>query len=226
MNKKLKLILFDLDGTLIETVHEIADATNDTLRALDLVEVSESQVRDWIGHGTRELLISALACIKQCPIGQIREWSQLQQVFELFDHFYLARCGTHSYLYADVFDVLGQLKSAGIKMAVVTNKESRFTQAVMQAHHLESYFDVVISGDTLGSKKPDPQGINLCLQTLGVQPDEAIFIGDSSVDAKTAQNAGLRVWLMPYGYNMGAPLEDSKPNHIAKGFKEIVELLG
>jgi len=211
---------------LIETVHEIADATNDTLRALDLVEVSESQVRDWIGHGTRELLISALACIKQCPIGQIREWSQLQQVFELFDHFYLARCGTHSYLYADVFDVLGQLKSAGIKMAVVTNKESRFTQAVMQAHHLESYFDVVISGDTLGSKKPDPQGINLCLQTLGVQPDEAIFIGDSSVDAKTAQNAGLRVWLMPYGYNMGAPLEDSKPNHIAKGFKEIVELLG
>ena len=226
MNKKLKLILFDLDGTLIETVHEIADATNDTLRALDLVEVSESQVRDWIGHGTRELLISALACIKQCPIGQIREWSQLQQVFELFDHFYLARCGTHSYLYADVFDVLGQLKSAGIKMAVVTNKESRFTQAVMQAHHLESYFDVVISGDTLGSKKPDPQGINLCLQTLGVQPDEAIFIGDSSVDAKTAQNAGLRVWLMPYGYNMGAPLEDSKPNHIAKGFKEIVEMLG
>ncbi len=211
---------------MIETVHEIADATNDTLRALDLVEVSESQVRDWIGHGTRELLISALACIKQCPIGQIREWSQLQQVFELFDHFYLARCGTHSYLYADVFDVLGQLKSAGIKMAVVTNKESRFTQAVMQAHHLESYFDVVISGDTLGSKKPDPQGINLCLQTLGVQPDEAIFIGDSSVDAKTAQNAGLRVWLMPYGYNMGAPLEDSKPNHIAKGFKEIVELLG
>ena len=74
MNKKLKLILFDLDGTLIETVHEIADATNDTLRALDLDEVSESQVRDWIGHGTRELLISALACIKQCPIGQIREW--------------------------------------------------------------------------------------------------------------------------------------------------------
>jgi len=225
MNKKLKLILFDLDGTLIETVHEIADATNDTLRALDLDEVSESQVRDWIGHGTRELLISALACIKQCPIGQIREWSQLQQVFELFDHFYLARCGTHSYLYADVFDVLGQLKSAGIKMAVVTNKESRFTQAVIKAHHLESYFDVVISGDTLGSKKPDPQGINLCLQTLGVQPDEAIFIGDSSVDAKTAQNAGLRVWLMPYGYNMGAPLEDSKPNHIAKGFKEIAELL-
>lgn len=225
MTIKLKLIIFDLDGTLIETVSEIADATNDTLRALGLAEVSESRVRNLIGHGTRELLINALVFVKQWSVEKIREWSELQEVYRLFDDFYLARCGKRSYLYPDVLDVLNQLRNAGINMAIVTNKESRFTQAVINAHQLEHYFDVVISGDTLSTKKPDPQGINLCLQTLGAKPEEAIFIGDSSVDAKTAQNAGLRVWLMPYGYNMGAPLEDSSPEHIAKGFKEIANLL-
>jgi len=225
MSKKIRAIFFDLDGTLIETVSEIALATNDTLMALGDALVSEDQVRHWIGHGTKELLISALAYVRQVSRERIRELDILTDAFKKFDSFYLKRCGGQSYLYPSVREVLLRFKNSGIKMALITNKESQFTRALMQAHQIEDFFELVICGDTLSTKKPDPMGIKLCMDRLGVAAQESVFVGDSSVDAQTARNANLRVWLMNYGYNMGEPLQNARPDHIALNFNELLKFV-
>ena len=208
------LILFDLDGTLIETAPEIYDAVNDTLRHFDLAEVTQQQVNDWIGHGTRELLIRALAFSDQTDAATVRASDNLPQRTAEFDKHYQARCGTRSHLYPQVRETLVALRERGVKLAVVTNKEGRFTDTVLGVHHMTALLDLVVSGDTLTTKKPDPAGIAHCLCTLGVSADRALFVGDSSIDVATARNAGVPVWLLPYGYNMGQPIQACRPDRI------------
>ena len=96
----------------------------------------------------------------------------------------------------------------------MTNKEARYTQAVLDAHQLDAAFDRVVCGDTLAVKKPDPAGIESCLQQFGVAPERALFVGDSSIDVATARNAGIAVWVLPYGYNMGQPIAASAPDRV------------
>ena len=101
-----------------------------------------------------------------------------------------------------------------MKLAVVTNKEGRYTDTVLDVHQLTALFDKVISGDTLPTKKPDPAGIQHCLTEFGVSPDRALFVGDSSIDVATARNAGVAVWVLPYGYNMGHAIEACEPDRV------------
>lgn len=223
--KPLKLVMFDLDGTLIETAPEIADAVNDTLTDLRLPLVTLQQVNDWIGHGTHALLISALAYVKGCTVSDIRTWQGLERASEVFNGFYRKRCGTRSNLYPHVREVLLALRGSGVHLAVVTNKEGRFTQAVLQAHAMQDTFDMVVSGDTLATKKPHPAAIQHCLDHFGVSPEQALFVGDSSIDAQTARNAGVRVWLLPYGYNMGEPVTHAKPDAVIDSFLPLLNLL-
>jgi phosphoglycolate phosphatase len=208
------LIMFDLDGTLIETAPEICDAVNDTLRHFDLPEVTQQQVNDWIGHGTRELLIQALAFSGQTDVAAVRASDNLPLRTAEFDKHYQARCGTRSHLYPQVRETLVALRERGVKLAVVTNKEGRFTDTVLGVHRMTALLDLVVSGDTLPTKKPNPAGITHCLSTLGVSADRALFVGDSSIDVATARNAGLPVWMLPYGYNMGQPIEACSPDRV------------
>jgi phosphoglycolate phosphatase len=208
------LILFDLDGTLVETALELADAVNDTLQAFDLAVVEEQQVKRWIGHGTRELLVQALAVSAGLDIADVRASSRLPEMLATFDQRYQARCGSRSHLYPQVRETLLALRARGVKLAVVTNKESRFTHIVLEAHQLTPLLDAVVSGDTLPTKKPDPAGIAYCLARLGVARERALFVGDSSIDVATARNAGVAVWALPYGYNLGQPIEACAPDRI------------
>lgn len=212
------LIMFDLDGTLIETAPEICDAVNDTLTRFDMALVEQTQVNDWIGHGTRELLIQALAFVGKTSPERIRQSPGLKPIAAEFDRNYQKRCGTRSHLYPQVREVLHELRQRGIKLAVVTNKEGRYTQTILDVHQLRSMFDEVISGDTLPTKKPDPAGIQRCLEQFKVAPDRALFVGDSSIDVATARNAGVTVWVLPYGYNMGQPIEASGPDRLIQDF--------
>lgn len=214
MNTDFDLILFDLDGTLIETAPEICDAVNDTLRRFDLIEVTQTQVNDWIGHGTRELLIQALAFSGQTSVAAVRASPTLALIAAEFDKHYQRRCGTRSHLYPHVREVLTQLRRDGVRLAVVTNKEGRYTQTVLDAHQLAPMFDVVISGDTFPTKKPNPAGILSCLDQFEVVRRRALFVGDSSIDVATARNADVSVWVLPYGYNMGQPIEKCSPDRI------------
>jgi phosphoglycolate phosphatase len=212
--KSFDLIMFDLDGTLVETAPEIFDAVNDTLRYFDLPEVTQQQVNDWIGHGTRELLIQALAFSGGVPDTTVRASGSLALSVARFDMHYQQRCGTRSQLYPQVRETLTVLRQQGVKLAVVTNKEGRYTTTVLNAHSLMPLLDAVVSGDSFSTKKPDPPGINSCLSQFGVQPERALFVGDSSIDVATARNAGVRVWALPYGYNMGQPIEASAPDRV------------
>ena len=216
------LVMFDLDGTLIETAPEICDAVNDTLKHFGLPEVTQDQVDRWIGYGTRELLIQALAFVRKLSVDAVRAFDTLPLIAAEFDRHYQRRCGTRSQLYPQVREALQQLRQQGVRLAVVTNKEGRYTQTVLAAHDLVPLFDRVVSGDSLPTKKPDPAGIHSCLTQFEVRPERALFVGDSSIDVATARNAGVPVWALPYGYNMGQPIEACAPDRVIADFSMLL----
>lgn len=216
------LVMFDLDGTLIETAPEICDAVNDTLKHFGLPEVTQDQVDCWIGYGTRELLIQALAFVRKLAVDAVRAFDTLPLIAAEFDRHYQRRCGTRSQLYPHVREALQQLRQQGVRLAVVTNKEGRYTQTVLAAHALVPLFDRVVSGDSLPTKKPDPAGIRSCLAQFEVRPERALFVGDSSIDVATARNAGVPVWALPYGYNMGQPIEACAPDRVIDDFSLLL----
>lgn len=213
---------FDLDGTLVETAPEIADAVNDTLRYFDWPVVTQQQVNDWIGHGTKELLIMALASVTKSSVEAVRVSDDLKQALPIFDRYYQERCGTRSHLYPHVKEVLTRLRQQGSKLAVVTNKEGRYTDIVLRVHGLTDLFDIVISGDSFPVKKPNPTSVQNCLARWNVLPQQALFVGDSSIDAQTARNANVPVWLLPYGYNMGQTVQSCQPDRVIANFSELL----
>lgn len=213
---------FDLDGTLVETAPEIADAVNDTLRYFDWPIVTQQQVNDWIGHGTKELLIMAMASVTKSSVEAVRVSDDLKQALPIFDRYYQERCGTRSHLYPHVKEVLMRLRQQGSKLAVVTNKEGRYTDIVLRVHGLTDLFDIVISGDSFPVKKPNPTSVQNCLARWNVLPQQALFVGDSSIDAQTARNANVPVWLLPYGYNMGQTVQSCQPDRVIANFSELL----
>jgi phosphoglycolate phosphatase len=219
--KPYDLILFDLDGTLVETAPEICDAVNDTLQHFGYASVSQGQVNDWIGHGTLELLIQALAFVQGISDVAVRSSERLADIAATFKTHYRARCGTRSHCYPHVLETLHRLKSQGVLLGVVTNKEGAYTQTVLDAHGLTPLFDCVVSGDTLPTKKPRPDGVLSCLERFQVSAGRTLFVGDSSIDIATARNADVAVWVVPYGYNMGAAIADSHPDRVIASFAEL-----
>lgn len=216
-----RAVFFDLDGTLVETAPEIADAVNDTLGHLGWPQVDLPEVVRWIGHGTRELLIQALARVSARSVDEVRLGDILSDALPVFDRCYARRCGTRSSLYPHVRETLQILREGGCRLAVVTNKEARYTDTVLRAHGLAQAFDLVVSGDTFAAKKPDPVGVLHGLQTWQVAPQQALFVGDSSIDAATARRAGIAVWLLPYGYNMGEPVSACQPDRVIEDFSQL-----
>ncbi|MDO5288023.1 MAG: HAD-IA family hydrolase [Pseudomonadota bacterium] len=220
------LILFDLDGTLAETAPEIQDAVNDTLAECQLPLAGPEQVQRWIGHGTRALLLHALAHASGQSEEQVRQWPELPAITAAFDRHYAARSGTRARLYPHARQSLCALRACGVKLAVVTNKEARHTQRVLHALGLLPLLDRVISGDSLPSKKPDPAGVLACMREFGASPARTLFVGDSSIDAATARNAGIAIWLLPHGYNMGEPVHACAPDRVLHhGFASFMQAL-
>lgn len=216
------LVMFDLDGTLIATASELCDALNDTLHSLGLPGVAESSVGDWIGHGSHELLVQALASVGRTDPDSVRATPALGSATDIFDAAYRARCGTRSRLYPRVREVLQQLREQGSKLAVVTNKNRHFTGLLLEAHQLAPLFHMVVCGDTLATRKPAPDGVLLCLQGFAVPPNRALFVGDSSIDVVTARNAGVAIWALTHGYNMGRPIAASQPDRLIDSFEALL----
>lgn len=217
------LYLFDLDGTLVETAPEITDAVNDTLRQFGWTEIDEEQIARWIGYGTGALLVQAVARATGTTPEEVRASERLAAIGTVYEHWYAARCGTRSRLYPEVRETLAALRARGARLAIVTNKEQRYTDRVLDAHGLRDAFDRVVCGDTLATRKPDPAGVLACLREFGATPAQALFVGDSSIDAETARAAGVAVWLLPYGYNMGAPIEACRPDRVIADFSSLLQ---
>jgi phosphoglycolate phosphatase len=188
----LRALFFDLDGTLIDTAPEIAVALNHTLRWLGRPEVEPEQVRGWIGDGARALLDKAL--------GHPSD----EATWQHFSYEYAAACGQASRLYPGTRAMLERLHASGIKLAVLTNKEARFAHKLLALHDITAHFDLLVAGDSLPIKKPDPGVISHALAALDVEPGEAAFVGDSLTDVRTARAAGVRAWVVTHGYPQGA----------------------
>jgi phosphoglycolate phosphatase len=220
-----ELVLFDLDGTLIDTAPEIADAVNALLAGERLPRVDEKLVRDWIGHGTRELLRAALATSLRTAALAPERAPTLDALMPAFGRHYLAHCGKRSRVFADVEQTLDALRHAGVRTAVVTNKEERYAYAVLDAHRLRDYLDLVICGDTLAAKKPDPLPATHCMHRFRVAPERTLLVGDSEIDVATARAAGIRVWAVPYGYNRGRPIAAAGADRIIDSIAEVARSL-
>jgi phosphoglycolate phosphatase len=216
-----RLVLFDLDGTLVETAPEITDAVNDTLQAFGHAPVDEDQVARWIGHGTGELLVQAVARATGETPAEVRQGPRLKALIPVYDRHYAERCGTRSRLYPGVREALAALRSRGTRIALVTNKEQRYTERVLAAHGLAPALDRVVCGDTLPTRKPDPAGVLDCLRAFGARPAQALFVGDSAIDAATARHAGVPVWLLPWGYNQGRPVAECRPDRVVDDLSEL-----
>jgi phosphoglycolate phosphatase len=217
----LNLVIFDLDGTLIETAGEIGLAVNRTLEDFKLDPVSDSDVRDWIGHGTGWLMKQAWVERGEDPEINTDLW---EEVMARFVHHYYETAGTLSHPYPHVIETLEKLGEMGVKRTILTNKEGRFTDRVLSAHGLgDSLLDAVVSGDTLPVKKPDPSGIQHLLGQFNSSAENALFVGDSETDIKTARAAKITCWAVPYGYNHGRPIADKHPDRVVDDVRPVLE---
>ena len=187
----LRALLFDLDGTLIDTAPEIAHALNRTLQWLGRPAVDPERVRGWIGDGARALLDKALG-----------ERSS-DTTWEHFSYEYAAACGQASRLYPGTREMLERMSARGVKLAVLTNKEARFAHKLLTLHDITGHFDLLVAGDSLAVRKPDPAVVAYALDALQVGPSEAAFVGDSVTDVRTARAAGVRAWVVTHGYPNG-----------------------
>jgi len=193
----LRVILYDLDGTLMETAPEIADAVNATLVRRGHAPAPLDLVRSWIGDGARALLGKALA----------HAGAPAHRVDEAWDDFhdeYAERCGSNSLVHEGVRPMLQRLRAQGLQQVLLTNKETAFTQRLLVRHQLLSDFDLIVAGDTLMVKKPHPGVVLHALGALQARPDEALLVGDSATDVRTARAAGIAVQLVRHGYPQGS----------------------
>lgn len=200
------LLTLDLDGTLVDTAAEIAEAANRTLEDFDLPRQPAAGITRLIGRGTRELMLGLLRQLG----AQLDE----AQVLARFERHYGDTTGTQARIYGGCLDGLQRLREAGLRLACVTNKEERFALRVLEATGLSGCFDLVIGGDTLVHKKPHPLPIQACMAELGGTPATTAHIGDSRIDVDVARNAGVAAWVVPYGYNGGEAIEAAEPDLI------------
>lgn len=206
-----RALLFDLDGTLVDSAPDIADALNQTLSLLGRPQVAEARVRGWIGDGGRALLAKALEDDAMAAVA----WPTFEITYE-------ALCGRRSRVHDGVPQMLARWRSAGAALAVLTNKERRFTLKLLGALGLDDAFDVVVAGDTLAVKKPDPRVAQHALSLLGVAAADALLVGDSVVDVRCGRAAGLRVWLVRHGYPAGEFIGADAPDAFIEHFDQFV----
>ena len=210
------LVLFDLDGTLVDTAPDIADAVNRVLGAHGLPALPEPWIRDRIGNGSRALLEHAWAATARWP----GNGGALVHEFALH---YAACCGRRGAAYPGALETLDALRAAGVKRALLSNKEERFGRRVLEAHGLAGAFDLELFGDSLPARKPDPLPVRHALDTLDVPAAQALLVGDSAIDVATARNAGIAVWAVSYGYNGGTAPEALDADRVIHALGEVAE---
>lgn len=197
-------ILFDLDGTLLHTVPDLAAGTNAMLKELGRPELAVSEVARFVGKGAENLIHRSLTG----DLSAKADSKLFEQAHGIWKRAYEAVNGQYAEFYPGVLSGLEMLKEAGVPMAVVTNKPEQFTLPLLQKTKLDSFFQVIIGGDTCERKKPDPMPLHSACSQMNVRPQEVLMIGDSHNDAQAARAAGISCWLLPYGYNEGQPITD------------------
>jgi phosphoglycolate phosphatase len=198
-----RAVLFDLDGTLLDTVADLADAANLMLAGLGQAPRSLAEIHGFVGKGIANLVHRCLAEGRAPASG-----ANAGAALEAFRRHYARVNGRRTRPYPGVPELLAALSARGLKMALVTNKAAAFTLPLLTQFDIAAYFGAVVCGDTLPVRKPDPAVIEHACAQLGVKPAESLMIGDSANDALAARAAGAPVLLVTYGYSEGMPVKD------------------
>lgn len=199
----LRAVLFDLDGTLLDTAPDLAAAANAMLDELGLPARDPAVVATYIGKGIPRL-------VERTLVGALEGAADpdlLGRALPIYERHYERESGRRSVAFPGVLEGLRALDEAGFPLAVITNKAERFTADLLLRTGLEPYFDVVVCGDTVARRKPAPDPVLAACARLRVAPSEALMIGDSTNDVEAARAAGCPIWCVPYGYNEGRPPE-------------------
>lgn len=214
----IKLICFDLDGTLVDSVPDLRLALNAMLDEFRLPHCQDEQIKTWVGNGLPKLVERALSHVNNETVTQ-------QVALSCFEKHYQHYLNSASGLYENVAETLQALKLRGYQTALVTNKAEQFLPALLQHFKISDYFDLVLGGDTLAKNKPDPMQVNFALEHFSLEKSQAVMVGDSKNDILAGQNAGLLSIALTYGYNYGEPVSLLNPDYIIDQFNELLVLL-
>jgi phosphoglycolate phosphatase len=215
------MILLDLDGTLVDSVPDLAYSVDAMMDRLELPRCGEAAVRTWVGNGVERLVKRALTG----SLDGEPDPALYERALPIFMDIYADNTSGRSCLYPGVREGLDWLKAAGYRLACVTNKAERFTLPLLRDLGLLDHFAFVVSGDTLPQKKPDPAPLLHAAERFGVAPSDSLMIGDSRSDVKAARAAGFGIVCVSYGYNHGDDIREQSPDAVIDSLTELKGLL-
>lgn len=214
---KPDFVIIDLDGTLIDSVPDLAYCIDEMMAQLGLPVRGQDSVRNWVGNGVQRLTERALINSVEGMPGQ----ALMDKAYPIFLELYAQNNAQRSQVYDGVIEGLSWLQNNGYRLGCVTNKAELFTIPLLKNKGLLERFEVVVSGDTCTEKKPYPMPLLHAAKLMGVNPKNALMIGDSRSDVKAARAAGFYIFCMTYGYNHGEDIRNYQPDALMDSFLEL-----
>ena len=214
-----RAVVFDLDGTLVDTAPDLMLATNHVLESLGRRPITMAEVRAFVGHGARALVTRGLTATGGLPEGY-----DVEPDYKRFVDYYARNIAHGSQPFPGLVKLLDRLKAEGFGLAVCTNKLEGLSVQLLDALSLSPYFGAVVGPDTIGVAKPDPRPFHEAVSRLGLNAPRAIMVGDSETDILTARNAGVPVLGVPFGYTP-RPVEEFGPDRMISHFDEAYEAI-
>jgi phosphoglycolate phosphatase len=219
---KPKMVLIDVDGTLVDSVPDLTFCVDEMMQQLDMPVRGEAAVRQWVGNGVQRLTERALTNdLDGHPDAEL-----FARAMPIFMELYAENTSKRSRLYDGVLEGLDFLQSCeGLKIGCVTNKAEQFTLPLLTDLGIVDRFEIIISGDSLPEKKPHPLPLLHAAEKLGVKPEDSVMIGDSKSDVKAARAAGFQIICMTYGYNHGEDIRNYSPDAVIDSMAELASLI-
>ncbi|OIQ81226.1 phosphoglycolate phosphatase, chromosomal [mine drainage metagenome] len=217
----VQAVVIDLDGTLLDTAPDLAEAANRMLAEMQRPQVAMEVVNTYIGNGVDRL-------IKRVLTGEMYAEPDPQlfaRAKPIYDRHYLAGVSRYSRPFPGVVEGLEALKRTGYRLACITNKAEKFTLPLLKDTGLFDYFELILSGDSLPRTKPDPLPLLHACEKFGVSPEHMLLIGDSQNDALAARAAGCHIFCVPYGYNHGEPVDQLDLDRVVESVFEASTLI-
>jgi phosphoglycolate phosphatase len=217
----VKVVMIDLDGTLLNTAEDLALSANLMLKDLGMPEQSTATIRSYIGKGIQKL-------VKRTLTGELDgepDAALFAQALPIYEQHYASNLSVNTRPYPGVPEGIEAMQQAGFKLACITNKAEAFTIPLLRSTGLYDQFEIVLSGDSLPRKKPDPMPLIHICQHFDAQPHEALLIGDSLNDAIAARAAGCNVFCVPYGYNEGRDVYELDCDAIVESLLDASKLI-
>lgn len=215
-----ELFIFDLDGTLIDSVPDITLGVNETLSELSLPNFNEDEVRMWVGNGAEKLMERALEAASKETGNEIDV--PFSEVMDSYFKNYRKNLTVNTYAYKGVENALNLLKEQNVKMAIVTNKPFDFIAPVLEFVGIKQFFSLWVGADSLPTKKPNPEPLLHVCKELNISPEKAVMVGDSKNDILAAQNAKINSIGLTYGYNYNESISAYHPDIVLDNLSDVV----